>query len=158
MKKDIAKQTAHDEKLVPREDRVPIRESNLRISPSITQREETFQVVLDILKNIPFYNAFITLLMFQKSTCSNFGSRFRKEILDISPIDENEEFVIPHSSAELRDFVSELGYKGTLTSSLDLFVDHMHQPWRTFAAIINKCLSGKTSSNDRLRPSRIEIL
>ncbi|GKE31266.1 hypothetical protein Tco_1450588, partial [Tanacetum coccineum] len=32
-----------------------------------------------------------------------------------------------------------------------MFMDHMHQPWRTLAAIINKCLSGKTTSNDKLR-------
>ncbi|GJS38613.1 hypothetical protein Tco_0563656 [Tanacetum coccineum] len=38
------------------------------------------------------------------------------------------------------------------------FVDYMHQPRRTLAAIINKYLSRKTSSNDRLRKSRIEIL
>ncbi|GKC12670.1 hypothetical protein Tco_1009452 [Tanacetum coccineum] len=39
-----------------------------------------------------------------------------------------------------------------------MFVDHMHQPWRTLAAIINKCLSGKTASNNKLRKSRIDIL
>ncbi|GKB81748.1 hypothetical protein Tco_0948643, partial [Tanacetum coccineum] len=39
-----------------------------------------------------------------------------------------------------------------------MFVDYMHQPWRTLKAIINKCLSGKTSSNGRLRKSRIYIL
>ncbi|GKE73809.1 hypothetical protein Tco_1535850 [Tanacetum coccineum] len=39
-----------------------------------------------------------------------------------------------------------------------MFVDHMHQPWRTLAAIINKCLSGKTASNDKLHKSRIDIL
>ncbi|GJV07985.1 hypothetical protein Tco_1345641 [Tanacetum coccineum] len=39
-----------------------------------------------------------------------------------------------------------------------MYVDHMHQPWRTLAAIINKYLSGKTISNDRLRKSRIDIL
>ncbi|GJV18584.1 retrovirus-related pol polyprotein from transposon TNT 1-94 [Tanacetum coccineum] len=39
-----------------------------------------------------------------------------------------------------------------------MYVDHMHQLWRTLAAIINKCLSGKTASNDRPRISRIDIL
>ncbi|GKF84543.1 hypothetical protein Tco_0249441 [Tanacetum coccineum] len=39
-----------------------------------------------------------------------------------------------------------------------MYVDYMHQPWRTLAAIINKCLSGKTGSNDRLRKSRTDIL
>ncbi|GJW10417.1 hypothetical protein Tco_1576244, partial [Tanacetum coccineum] len=40
----------------------------------------------------------------------------------------------------------------------NMFVDHMHQPWRTLAAIINKCLSGKIASNDKLRKSKIDIL
>ncbi|GKD24755.1 hypothetical protein Tco_1230969, partial [Tanacetum coccineum] len=31
-------------------------------------------------------------------------------------------------------------------------------PWRTLAAIINKCLFGKTRGNDRLKKSRIDIL
>ncbi|GJZ30801.1 hypothetical protein Tco_0575848 [Tanacetum coccineum] len=34
----------------------------------------------------------------------------------------------------------------------------MHRPWRTLATIINKCLSGKTPGNDRLRQSRAAIL
>nr|GEW52930.1 hypothetical protein [Tanacetum cinerariifolium] len=37
-----------------------------------------------------------------------------------------------------------------------MFVDHMHQPWRSLAAIINK--PKKTASNDKLRKSIIDIL
>ncbi|GJW94801.1 retrovirus-related pol polyprotein from transposon TNT 1-94 [Tanacetum coccineum] len=41
--------------------------------------------------------------------------------------------------------------EGTLHKHTNTFVDHMHQPWRTLAACINKCLSGKTIGNDKLR-------
>ncbi|GKA70277.1 hypothetical protein Tco_0776341 [Tanacetum coccineum] len=34
----------------------------------------------------------------------------------------------------------------------------MHPPWRTFAAIINRCIFGKSTGLDRLRPSRAQIL
>ncbi|GJU11110.1 hypothetical protein Tco_1133506 [Tanacetum coccineum] len=34
----------------------------------------------------------------------------------------------------------------------------MHQPWRSFAAIINKCLCGKTTALESLRLSRAQIL
>ncbi|GJX84589.1 hypothetical protein Tco_0335363 [Tanacetum coccineum] len=34
----------------------------------------------------------------------------------------------------------------------------MHQPWRTFETIINRCLSGKTSGLNRIRLSRAQIL
>ncbi|GJY69095.1 hypothetical protein Tco_0472077 [Tanacetum coccineum] len=134
MKQDKAKQVSSDEKLVPSNDRVKIGNNNLRIDPSRTQREETFQVALDILKNTPFYNAFIIFA------------------------DKNQEFTKPPSSDTLREFLWELGYKGKLANSSEMYIDHMNQPWRTFTAIINRCLSGKTLSNDRLRPSRIEIL
>ncbi|GKA99892.1 retrovirus-related pol polyprotein from transposon TNT 1-94 [Tanacetum coccineum] len=55
-------------------------------------------------------------------------------------------------------FLIDLGYKGPLNRHTNMFVDHMHQPWRTLAAIINKCLSLKTASNDKLRKSIIDIL
>ncbi|GKA99718.1 hypothetical protein Tco_0827712 [Tanacetum coccineum] len=32
----------------------------------------------------------------------------------------------------------------------DVNVNHLHQPWRSFAAIINKCLSGKTTALENL--------
>ncbi|GKC43969.1 hypothetical protein Tco_1061691 [Tanacetum coccineum] len=59
MKQDKEQQAAHDEKLVPLDDRVKIGKSNLRMDPSITQREETYQVFLDIIKNTLCYNAFL---------------------------------------------------------------------------------------------------
>ncbi|GKA49774.1 hypothetical protein Tco_0742847 [Tanacetum coccineum] len=143
MKQDKAKQVALDEKLVPSNDIVKIRNSNLIIDPSITQREETFQVVLDILKNTPSYNAFLI-------SADVLEIYMQQRILDISPKVENQEFNKPPSSDTLREFLRELGYKGKLANNLKMYVDHMHQPWRTFAAIINRCLSGKILSNGRL--------
>ncbi|GJX95059.1 hypothetical protein Tco_0349645 [Tanacetum coccineum] len=55
-------------------------------------------------------------------------------------------------------FLIMLGYKGLLYKHTNMFMDHMHQPWRTLAAIIKKCLSRKTTSNDKLRKSKIDIL
>ncbi|GKF24259.1 hypothetical protein Tco_0076581, partial [Tanacetum coccineum] len=39
----------------------------------------------------------------------------------------------------------------------DVNVNKLHQPWRSFAAVINKCLSGK-SSYDSLRLSQAQII
>nr|GEV11718.1 hypothetical protein [Tanacetum cinerariifolium] len=49
-------------------------------------------------------------------------------------------------------------HNGEINSLNDVVVDHMHQPWRTFAALINKGLSGKTTGLDKLRLSRAQIL
>nr|GEU65468.1 retrovirus-related Pol polyprotein from transposon TNT 1-94 [Tanacetum cinerariifolium] len=69
------------------------------------------------------------------------------EILQICPRIPNQKFVEPHSHEDIVTFIKLLGYKGALESIPNLFTDHMYQPWRTFAFIINKCLSGKTTRN-----------
>nr|GEV27310.1 copia protein [Tanacetum cinerariifolium] len=38
----------------------------------------------------------------------------------------------------------ELGYTGEIKSITDVVINQLHQPWRTFATIINRSLSGKT--------------
>ncbi|GKC46127.1 hypothetical protein Tco_1063849 [Tanacetum coccineum] len=45
----------------------------------------------------------------------------------------------------------------TVRKITDVNVNKLHQPWRSFAAFINKCLSGK-SSYDSLRLSQAQIL
>nr|GFA39059.1 hypothetical protein [Tanacetum cinerariifolium] len=41
-------------------------------------------------------------------------------------------------------FFKELRHTGQIKTITDILVDKMHQPWRTFATIINRSLSGKT--------------
>ncbi|GKA45443.1 hypothetical protein Tco_0738239 [Tanacetum coccineum] len=165
MKQDIAKQAARDEKLVPTDDKVKISKSNLRIDPSMNQLEETFQVALDILKNVPFYNAFlisadvpeiymqqfwftikkVKMTSYYKfeidhKTCQIDVETFRK-ILYLTPNVKNQDFIQPPSFDDLKEFLLELGYMGKLPSISEIHVDHMHQPWRTFGAIIKIFLS-----------------
>ncbi|GKG26743.1 hypothetical protein Tco_0402446, partial [Tanacetum coccineum] len=72
------------------------------------------------------------------------------KILDICPRVQGEKFIVPPSEEELLTFHIELGYKGQHNHLTSMFVDHVHQLWRTLTYIINKCLFGKSSSNDRL--------
>ncbi|GJW71530.1 hypothetical protein Tco_0128447 [Tanacetum coccineum] len=41
-------------------------------------------------------------------------------------------------------FIKELGYNGKCDMLSEIHTDHMHQPWRTFTAVINRCISGKS--------------
>ncbi|GKD40921.1 hypothetical protein Tco_1261128 [Tanacetum coccineum] len=78
-------------------------------------------------------------------------------ILDICPRVEGVDFTdVPDDDTTLT-FLINLGYKGLLNRHTNMFVDHIHQPWRPLAAIINKRLSGKTTSNDKIRKSKIDI-
>ncbi|GJT30343.1 hypothetical protein Tco_0910618 [Tanacetum coccineum] len=68
-----------------------------------------------------------------------------REILQICPRLPNQEFDEPPSEDENLSFIKELGHTGNIKNITTVVVDHIHQPWRTFASIINKCLSGKTT-------------
>ncbi|GJU18942.1 hypothetical protein Tco_1146908 [Tanacetum coccineum] len=60
MNQEEIHQAAREEAWVPKADRVKISTTNMRIDPTMTQKEkETYQVVLDIIKNTTFYKAFL---------------------------------------------------------------------------------------------------
>nr|GEV98408.1 retrovirus-related Pol polyprotein from transposon TNT 1-94 [Tanacetum cinerariifolium] len=71
---------------------------------------------------------------------------------EIYPKLPDQPFDIPPSTdEEIMSFIYKHGYTGNIETLPELVVDHMHQPCRTFAAIINRCISGKTSGLDKLR-------
>ncbi|GKA06257.1 hypothetical protein Tco_0685481 [Tanacetum coccineum] len=81
-----------------------------------------------------------------------------QKILYICPRVKGVDFAeVPDDEATLT-FLLNLGYKGPLHKHPNMYVDNKHQPWTTLAAIINKCLSGKATSNDSLSKSKIDIL
>ncbi|GJV57181.1 putative reverse transcriptase domain-containing protein [Tanacetum coccineum] len=53
-----------------------------------------------------------------------------------------------HFEEDTVSFLRDLGHTGVINSLNDVVVDKMHQPWRTFAALINRSLPGKTSGLD----------
>ncbi|GKC46831.1 hypothetical protein Tco_1064553 [Tanacetum coccineum] len=81
-----------------------------------------------------------------------------REILQICPRLPDQEFEEPPSEQEILSFTKELGHTRKIKNITAVVVDHMHQPWRTFAAIINKCLSGKIRGLDKIRLLRAQIL
>ncbi|GKG57561.1 hypothetical protein Tco_0587159, partial [Tanacetum coccineum] len=46
---------------------------------------------------------------------------------------------------EILIFLASLGYSGDIKKLTDVNVNKLHQPWRSFAAVINKCFSGRPS-------------
>ncbi|GKC30540.1 hypothetical protein Tco_1037834, partial [Tanacetum coccineum] len=68
------------------------------------------------------------------------------------------EFVEPPTHEETVSFLKELGYRGELEFIIEMHIDHMRQPWKTFASIINRYLSRKVTAFDQLQLSRAQIL
>ncbi|GJW15445.1 retrovirus-related pol polyprotein from transposon TNT 1-94 [Tanacetum coccineum] len=169
---------ALDNALVAPKNRVQIGKCNMRIDPTKTPKEPTYKVVLDSLALTPLYPAFVitvevpeiymhqfwnTITKIKNSSSYKFKLDKKKctidvevfrDILQICPRLPNQEFDAPPLDEEIVTFIKELGHKGDNKSVTKVVVDQMHQPWRTFATIINMCLSRKTSSLDKIEISR----
>ncbi|GJX31898.1 hypothetical protein Tco_0241753 [Tanacetum coccineum] len=113
-----SQQVSLDNALVAPENRVQIGKCNMRIDPTMTPKEPTYQVVLDALTTC--YPAFLI-------------------IADVPEI-------------YMQQFWFTIYKKDSTTYRF------MIDKKRTFAAVINKCLSGKITVLDKLRLSRAQIL
>ncbi|GJT55263.1 hypothetical protein Tco_0990317 [Tanacetum coccineum] len=81
-----------------------------------------------------------------------------RDIFKICPRVQGQDFDALPTDEEIVFFLRDLGHTGEIHSLNDVVVDQMHQPWRTFAALINRSLFGKTTGLDKLHLSRAQIL
>ncbi|GKE26720.1 hypothetical protein Tco_1442104, partial [Tanacetum coccineum] len=110
--------------------------------------EPTLQVALDALKLTLFYNAFAISADVLEIYIQEFWVTVSRHHSSLQPPLEEE----------ILSFIRNLGHTGEIKFLSVVNVNHMHQPWRSFDAIINKCLSGKTVALESLRLSRAQIL
>nr|GEW72942.1 hypothetical protein [Tanacetum cinerariifolium] len=137
----------------------------MRINPGMKPKESTYQVVLDALALITCYLAFLitaevlVIYMHQLwATVDKHKASYQfkidnkrffvnvkvfRDILTICPRILGQEFDEPLTEEETLSFICELGHSREIKYIIDVIVDHMRQPWRTFALIINKYLCGK---------------
>ncbi|GJX92077.1 retrovirus-related pol polyprotein from transposon TNT 1-94 [Tanacetum coccineum] len=168
------------EALVTLANRLRIGKCNQRLSSNLKSNEPTLQVVLDALKLTPFYKAFeitanvpeismqelwatvslyhkyLRFKMNEKSHTVNLEKL--RDMLQICPRLPSQKFEDPSFEEEILSFIRDLGHTREIKVLTDVNVNHMHQPWRSFAAIINRFLSGKTTGIDSLRLSRAQII
>ncbi|GJY13424.1 hypothetical protein Tco_0382733 [Tanacetum coccineum] len=149
-----AQQKALDDELVAPKNRLKIRKSNLRLSSNLKSKEPTLQVALISQTHSILQKPHLrSLLMYQRKYIKSSG-----DMLKICPKLTSQEFEEPPLEEEIISFIRDLGHTGEIKFLSDVKVNRMHQPWRLFAAIINKCLSRKTTALESLRLSRAQIL
>ncbi|GJW45222.1 hypothetical protein Tco_0074021 [Tanacetum coccineum] len=173
-------QLALNDALVAPANRLKIEKSNLRLSSDLNSKEATLQVVYDVLKLTPFYKAFqitadVPEIYMQEfwatATVHHHSIRFKmnnkkhivnleyfREMLQICPKLPDQQFEELPFEEEILTFLRDLGHSGEIKVITDVNVNKLHQPWRSFAAVINKCLSGKSTGYDSLRLSQAQIL
>nr|GEZ57632.1 hypothetical protein [Tanacetum cinerariifolium] len=81
-----------------------------------------------------------------------------RDMLHIRPRLPGQSFVEPPFEEEIIAFLCFLGHSGAIRKLTEVNINKLHQPWRSFAAIINKCLTKKSSGYDSLRLSQAQII
>nr|GEU38180.1 hypothetical protein [Tanacetum cinerariifolium] len=176
-----AQQTKLDLELVPKENRLNIGKCNERIPRGLKPKKETFQVVLDTLALTPCYPVFVITAdvpevymhqlwnsVYKHHDFYRFKidkkKRFKitlevfRDIFQICPRIKDQDFDALPSEEDTVFFLKELGHTEVINSLNDVVIDQMHQPCRTFSALINRSLSRKTTAFDKLRLSQAHIL
>nr|GEU28828.1 hypothetical protein [Tanacetum cinerariifolium] len=160
----IDQQVALDKALVPHASRLRIGKSNFCLRSDIKSKESTLQVVYDVLKLTPFSKAFLvtadvlkiymqefwaTAIVHHHSIRLKMNNKKRimnleyfREMLQICPRIPNQQFNELPLEEEILAFLRELGHSREIKMITDVNINKLYQPWRSFAAIINKCLSG----------------
>nr|GEW34158.1 hypothetical protein [Tanacetum cinerariifolium] len=137
----IDQQVALDEALVPHASRLKIGKSNFRLRSDITSKEFTLQLVYDVLRLTLFYKAFLVTADVPE---------IYMEMLHICPRLPGQTFDELPFEEEILAFLIFLRHIEEIRKLTDVNINKLHQPWRSFAAVINKFLSGKSTGYDRL--------
>nr|GFA62475.1 hypothetical protein [Tanacetum cinerariifolium] len=171
-------QVVLDESLVPSTQRLRIGRSNFRLPSDIQSKESTLQVIYDVLRNSPLFRAFQVTADVPEIYMQEFWAmaklhhnsiRFKidtkKSVLDLEAFREmlhisppSQSFAELPSQEEIMNFLRFLGHSHEIRYLTDINVNKLYQPWRSFALVINKWLTGKSSGVDSFRLSQAQIL
>ncbi|GJZ36581.1 hypothetical protein Tco_0582772 [Tanacetum coccineum] len=124
---------ARDEKWVPSTERVKISPTNVRLETTVHQKEETFQVIIDVIKNSTCFKAFTISAEVPEIFMQQFWYTIKK-IIDICPRVEGDEFTELQDDDATLTFIIDLGYKGPLHKYTSMKnVDYPELIWEDFA-------------------------
>nr|GFB00805.1 hypothetical protein [Tanacetum cinerariifolium] len=81
-----------------------------------------------------------------------------RDMLHICPRVPGQSFAEPPFEEEILAFIRFLVHSAAIRTLTDVNINKLYHSWRSFATIINKCLTGKSSGYDSLRLSQAQIL
>nr|GEU50788.1 hypothetical protein [Tanacetum cinerariifolium] len=173
METTIEQQVTLDEALVPSIQRLRIGRSNFRLPSNIQSKESTLQVVYDVLGSCPFFKAFLVTADVLEIYMQEFwvtayvhphSIRFKldnkkhivnletfRDMLHICPRIPGQSFDELPFEEEILEFFRFLGHSAQIRTLTDVNINKLFQPWRSFGAVINKCLAGKSFGFDSFR-------
>nr|GEZ89029.1 hypothetical protein [Tanacetum cinerariifolium] len=176
----IDQQVALDEALVPSTKILRIGRSNFRLPSDIQSKESTLQVFYDVMWRCPFFQAFLVTADVPEIYMQEFWAtaivhhhsiRFKmnnkkhiinletfRDMLHVCPRVPGQSFDELPFEAKILEFLRSLGHSDDIRHLTDVNVNKLFQPWRSFGAVINKCLTGKSSGFDSFRLSQAQLM
>nr|GEZ88087.1 hypothetical protein [Tanacetum cinerariifolium] len=176
----IDQQVALDEALVPSTKRLRIGRSNFRLPSDIQSKESTLQLVYDVLRKCPFFQAFLvtadvpeiymqefweTAIVHHHSIRIKMNNKKHiinlelfRDMLHVCPRVPGQSFDDLPFEADILEFLRSFGHSDEIRHLTDVNVNKLFQPWRSFRAVINKCLTGKSFGFDSVRLSQAQLL
>nr|GEV21740.1 hypothetical protein [Tanacetum cinerariifolium] len=154
MNMTIDQQVALDEALVPHASRLRIRKRNFPLKSYISSMESTLQLAYDATAMVHHHS--IRFKMDNKKHIVNL--EYFREMMHICPRLPGQTFDELPFKEKIMALLRFLGHNGEIRRLTDVNINKLHQPWRAFVSIINKCLSGKSTGYDSLRLSQDQIL
>nr|GEY58556.1 hypothetical protein [Tanacetum cinerariifolium] len=117
-------------------------------------QQVAMDVALDVLRLTPFFKAFLVTV----DVPEIYMQEFWGHATYLSKRLPGQSFIEPPFKEEILAFIRFLGHSAMIRKLVVVNINKLYQPWRSFAAIINKCLTGKSSGYDSLRLSQAQIL
>nr|GEX66914.1 hypothetical protein [Tanacetum cinerariifolium] len=150
------------------------------MATTIEQQVALDEALVPSTKRCPFFKAFLVTADVQKIYMQEFWAttyvhqhsiRFKldnkkhiinletfRDMLHICPRIPGQSFDELPFEDEILEFLWFLEHSAQIRTLTDVNINKLFQPWRSFGAIINKCLTGKSSSFDSFRLSQAQIL
>ncbi|GKD08276.1 hypothetical protein Tco_1187961 [Tanacetum coccineum] len=171
----MAPPTCTDDQILPRSRWVPVGKSNRCLDVVKSQSNPIYKIAVDILKHTNFFRAFTASSIIPSIYIQQFWDTIRydkttgsyncqldeqwfdlnkdtlRDVLQITPVNNNQSFSSPPTPDVLIKFVNNLGYLKVVRTLSDVVTNYMFQPWRALTTIINLCLTGKTLWFERPR-------
>nr|GEZ74018.1 copia protein [Tanacetum cinerariifolium] len=164
----IEQQLAMDKALVPTAQRLKIGRSNFRLLSDIKSKESTLQLVYDVLRRCAFFNTFLVTAnvleihmqeFWATATVHYHSIRFKidtkkyiidlesfRDILHICPRVPGQPFAEPPFEEEILSFILFLRHSAAIRTLIDVNINKLYQPWRSFAALIIEHKNQKKSN------------
>nr|GEW93637.1 histone deacetylase 14 [Tanacetum cinerariifolium] len=140
--------TRSDNQILPFAAWVSIGKSNFILDLQEKQKNPIFQIYVDILQNTNFFRAFTSSASLDEDWF-RLDANLVREALEITPVDQTHQFMLPHLGDAIMDFVNHPGYPGEIHFVSRMAMNNLYQSWRAILLMINQCLTGKTSKFDR---------